>query len=83
LVLMDTYLFTRRDQACALPARPRSSRHAFAQTGAGRRARPPVVAFRIPRDLKGFNLETLESNYGIGHNSLFPEPEGLAKRSRE
>lgn len=50
----------------------------FNDTGSGRRSMPPVVALTIPKDLKEFIRDSLATNYGISHESLFPEPEGFA-----
>ena len=52
----------------------------FKEEGGGRLKMPPVVAFRVPRDLKRFVRGILERNYGISHLSLFPEAAGFAQR---
>lgn len=49
----------------------------FADRRAGRRAMPPVVGFRIPRDIKHYLGGVLASSYGISRHSLFPEPSGF------
>ncbi len=51
----------------------------FAEQGAGRRSMPPVVAFLVNSDLKAYILSYLMGNYGISHNSMFPEPDGFAQ----
>jgi hypothetical protein len=69
----------------ALPPLPRGWKAAslinlfdFAQRG--RPSTPPVVGFRIPKDLKSWLRTILRNNYGVSHESLFPEPEGFAER---